>query len=1339
MNPLLACLHKLERETSLERQTELLDAFHRDHPELYDQLLSMYQKATAPSAAPPPSSSPRGRVLGDYVLEEMPIGSGAMGTVHRAEQRSLHRLVAVKLLKAGIFASRAARSAFQKEASRAGQLSHPAIVPIIEASSEDDEECFYAMRLIPGRSLKQALEGSTFEPVGAARLVQRLAEAVHSAHEQGVIHCDIKPGNVLLDDAGRAWLTDFGVARQLGVEQRQALGGTPEYMAPEQQEGQARAIGPATDVYALGLLLTELLCGKVLRQGPTGEVPRNLRAICRACLRHGPVRYASAAELADDLGRYLDHREVSARPAPLHEQFGRWAYRRPGIAALAGLLLAALVTIVVVLAVSNSQIRGYASELQKTNEDLDESGKQLKQASENLTRALDTSTRNERLARERAIKGYTRTGLALLDAGEELSALPYFAAGLRGERGDREAEAPHRMRIAWTLQFLPRPVQVVALDSVAPTAEFSADGTRFVSVTRNQARVWDAATDSAVTEPLEHSLEVTQATFSPDGTHVLTAGWFAGVRVWDARTGKVVRELDHTAPVNRFEFSPDARKVVGSGTGSAIVWDLATGRTLLRLNHQTDRRVNSALFSRKGDLLVTASEDRTACVWDARTGRRVVEIPHPEGVQHADFDPTGSRVVTAGGLLARVWDARTGKPLHSEPARHERGIRTAWFAPDGTWFFTRTNDDRVRTWDAQAGGPISRPGAVSNLAYQEVIQSPDRRRVLWRQRDSTVRIYDSATGRDAPVVLEHAGTVWSAFFDAAGRRLATVSFDNTARIWDSETGKALTPPLRHNDTVFHAAFSPNGQYLATASSDTKVRLWDAGTGELLRMYPHGGIVNHVAFSPDGQWLVAASDDRHARIWQTQRWLSADLPLPHREPVNVARFSPDGKTILTASTDGTARLWDFASRQPLGLPMRHNLALLQAWFSPDGQRIVTASRDHTARVWDARTGQPLAPPLRHTGAVRSAVFSPNGKHVLTTSEDRTAQVWDAASGKALTPPMQHRSDINHASFSPDGRWIATASADMTARLWSALTGEAVTAEMQHGEGVGTATFSPDGRRLATTSADGRARVWAIPVVEDRSVKQLIRLAEVLAGARIDERGVVVPLVANEVRDDWQDLRKRRPADFLARPEQVRRFHLGELEEAERSREWRAAGIHVDRLLALSPGNTALLARSGQARLAAGDARRALADFDAALKQNPRAPDLHTGRAQALSRLHDWARAIRSYTEALERWPAGRHAEGRLAALEERAWSYAEVTAWDKATVDWKAALASGIRHERFWLYRALASLAPRAKKQPAEKYASVCQEAMDVFGATALAVRLRLGGFPTKRKGLRMKG
>ncbi len=354
-----------------------LAAFFTDEEGLGPLLTPLRQLTAAP--APVPTH------LGDYeVLEE--IGRGGMGVVYRARQGSLNRLVAVKLLRDRALASPAERDRFRREAESAAHLDHPHIAPVYEVG-EHAGQLYFSMKLIDGKSLAQHLSESRplgsggadrsltvaalKDQRGAARLVTTVARAVHHAHQRGVLHRDLKPGNILLDEQGVPYVTDFGLAKRLEgdgrLTQSGAIVGTPEYLAPEQAQADSR-LTIAADVYSLGVVLYELLTGRVpfrgndvlqtlrqvVEQEPAPvrkfapEVDRDLETVCLKCLAKDPGRrYGSAEALAEDLERWRAGVPIAARPAGRLERIWRWCRRKPAQAGLAAaLLLLAIFTVV---------------------------------------------------------------------------------------------------------------------------------------------------------------------------------------------------------------------------------------------------------------------------------------------------------------------------------------------------------------------------------------------------------------------------------------------------------------------------------------------------------------------------------------------------------------------------------------------------------------------------------------------------------------------------------------------------------------------------------------------------------------------------------------------------------------------------------------------------------------------------------------------------------------------------------------------------------------------------------------------------------------------------------
>jgi hypothetical protein len=289
-----------------------------------------------------------------------------MGVVYRARQTALNRVVALKMILYADHAGASGRQRFRTEAEAVARLQHPHIVQIHEVG-EAHGLPYFSLEFCPGGSLADKLKEAPLAPAEAARLVEQLARAMEAAHQKGVVHRDLKPANVLLAEDGSPRISDFGLARLLDAAGHTATGallGTPSYMAPE-QAGQGKEVGPAADVYALGAILYECLTGRppfkaatlhetlyqVLSAEPApptqlqAKMPRDLETICLKCLRKEPGRrYAGAAALADDLGRWREGRPIAARPAGPAERAWRWCRRNPAVAVLAAAVFVLLTT-----------------------------------------------------------------------------------------------------------------------------------------------------------------------------------------------------------------------------------------------------------------------------------------------------------------------------------------------------------------------------------------------------------------------------------------------------------------------------------------------------------------------------------------------------------------------------------------------------------------------------------------------------------------------------------------------------------------------------------------------------------------------------------------------------------------------------------------------------------------------------------------------------------------------------------------------------------------------------------------------------------------------------------
>ena len=441
--------------------------------------------ATSPPPREDNSPAPhRHRYVGDYELIEE-IARGGMGIVYAARQLSLNRVVALKMILSGALASEANVKRFRAEAGAAANLRHPNIVAIYEVGEHQGRH-YFAMEYIEGKDLAALTREQPLPPQLAAGYVRTIAEAVQYAHEQGTLHRDLKPSNVLIDERDQPHVTDFGLATRLDGGSDLTLSGqvlgTPGFMPPEQVAGRREAIGAACDVYSLGAILYHLLTGRppfaagtmeeTLRQVMQLEpapprllnagTPRDLETICLKCLAKPPRhRYATARELANDLGRFLRSEPIHARPVSAGEKFARLCRRHPAVTALT--VAVGLLVLAGGLIYSRAALARMAERVQR------------------------------QLAEDRSDVIELQRVEAWFDADQSARALAGLGQLLRSPLTNRLAAA--RLMFALAQRDLPVPLGDALLhDNAVDAATFSADGLRVATLSSNTARVWDAET-----------------------------------------------------------------------------------------------------------------------------------------------------------------------------------------------------------------------------------------------------------------------------------------------------------------------------------------------------------------------------------------------------------------------------------------------------------------------------------------------------------------------------------------------------------------------------------------------------------------------------------------------------------------------------------------------------------------------------------------------------------------------------------------------------------------------------------------------------------------------------
>lgn len=1087
------------------------------HPELADQiqellptLRSLHQLADSSSGGDQQRSESHCGTLGDFrILGE--IGRGGMGIVYKAEQISLRRMVALKVLPFVAVLDSKQLQRFKNEAQAAAALKHRHIVSVYAVGCERGIH-YYAMELIDGPSLAEVVEqlkrerpkkddrktddslddktalGTQHETITlssdysanrkrffrtVARTVIQAAEAVDYAHQMGIVHRDIKPSNLLLDHDGNVSITDFGLARiqpEGGLTVTGELIGTIRYMSPEQASGNPALVDRRSDVYSLGAVLYELITLSPVLQSsdrqallreldasdPTlpsrldSHIPRDLETIVlKALAKNAHERYLTAQEMADDLQRFVEQRPIVARRVGRFGKLCSWARRNPAIATLTSLTFVLLIA----LSVGSTFVawRQYQQTLFKDEQArIDE---------------IAIYGRDIRLTSNQMDQGHT------IGAAETL-------------RQWNEQDPDNRLR-GFEFRYLANRCRSLA-------AEATISGT----------------------------VDNYSATYSPDGRWLVTCNYVAGL-IWDARPsesaipGKLPLHLFQKIPLNRprqVQFLADNHEVVFGSEDGISIWNIPTERLVqpnpIKLELPLrERNIQQLAVSPNGRLIAVAAgnlwnggekQPGHLHVWDREQSRWVATLDDFTGAPGVVFTRDGSQLITGCG----------------------RGELRAWNTID--W-----SQQRI---EQRGRGRINRLAITSDGLKLAVASST----TLRAHPVNRVDLCDAESWVTQHSHVRHTRTITSLRFSRQGNWLAAGSMDRTVSLCNVETGVTVSTPPIHQNYIYDIEFSPDGKHLITTSPDFTIRIWNIAD---LLIPPTTDVVydQHVgrvlgATFVDDQGMNACSSDENGNIflWNVASPESFDSIRTTLNDANTTQpiVDPRGKRLAVVSghvpahkdRPGKVDIFELPSRELLGsVDLPRGCAGLSQTFSRDSKYLAVGSLHditiidvakmkrveggefgpfakfvsdidfnpvkpilaftsmYKIHLHDTRTFLPICEPMERPEGCFGICFSPDGSLFATCGETSVTFWKTSQPNKPLRSFRQIPGPLWDVTFSPDGSRILTSGHDGKLRLWHPETGEQLLVFDMEGIFLDNGSFSGDGNSIIA-SCGGYARVF-----------------------------------------------------------------------------------------------------------------------------------------------------------------------------------------------------------------------------------------------------------------------
>ena len=882
----------------------------------------------------------------DYELLEE-IGRGGMGVVFRARQKSLDRIVALKVLSAGMFAGPDDRKSLLSEAATAARLQHPNIVAV-HATGELDGHPFYAMNFVPGRTLAEVIRSGLPPPRRSASWLKKIAGAVQYAHSQNVLHRDLKPSNILLDAAGEPRITDFGLAKILNPSKAATLTarvlGSPAYMPPEQAAGRTAEMGPAADVYSLGTMFYELLTGRPPFQGASPQavieqvkntepvaprrlnpgVPEDLNTVVLKCLEKNPAqRYASAQELADELERFLNGQPVRARPIGPAEKIWRWSRRHPLPSALAVVSLLLLLVLSAVLFVSSHRVRLSRDEAQAR-----------------LADSLLSEAHALRLAGEPGWRGRSLKDLA------------------EAQRRDPQGRLTFQLRDE-AIACLARPDLARHIVTNLP--------------------------------PMNNLLNVC---FDPAFERIAWWNPAAGaVVIHRVADGKLLAVCKTGEPDEVHAFNRDGKFLLLRHGGAVSVWNAANGALALSgVASESHRKFNGGEFSPDGEKFGRGETNGQFAIYDLTVTPpvRVAQWPLPDGLvcATAAWSADGSALALALGSHTLVLcDANSGRVRWRR--NYAEMIWNVTWNNARNWLAVESGDDRVLILAADDGRELDHLNLLANGTPVAQL-SPDGNFLAASGENFGTHIFDAGTRR---LLAADPAPAWHLQFDAASTRLGS-QLEQGRPLWLEwlpplvQTTWHSPRQLNENERV---SYNRDGSRLASLIGGGIV-IWDSSSGKMMTQVPLPDS-HDVAFGPQNR-LYGMSSKALFAIDLSKTNFAENTPVLVLAGKNLRSLAVAGNGAIAVADFGRSQILLRSATNQAGIHLP--VAPLSLAFNPDGHWLACGSEpDNDIYICDAN--QPKVSPVRLEHAGHNAVFSADGRRLFTFG--REVRVWNVGDWQA----------------------------------------------------------------------------------------------------------------------------------------------------------------------------------------------------------------------------------------------------------------------------------------------------------------------------------------------------
>ena len=1061
--------------------------------------------------------------IGPYRLMEQ-VGEGGFGVVWAAEQREpIRQRVALKIIKVGMDTKQVV-ARFEAERQALALMNHPHIAKVLGAGSTESGRPYFCMELIRGIPITHYCDENKLNTQERLDLFTKVCNAIQHAHQKGVIHRDIKPGNILVtmhDGVPVPKVIDFGIAKAVEMEltektiytQLQQFIGTPAYMSPEQAEMSGLDIDTRSDIYSLGVLLYELLTGKPpfsakeLMQSGLDEMRRMIREkdperpsmrlsslqgeerttaahrrnltmpdlirnlqgdldwiVIKALEKDRTRRYETSNGLAADIRRHIENKPIVARPPSAAYLFQKaWKRNKGTYTAVTCIFLALLVGAVVSLWQASEA--SAARDTQRTLRVKAEGSAQLAKLLQ--TQAEANMEQTKELAEQLRLKSY--------------------ASDLKAAQVDLDQNNLQRARRLLERHF-PQPGQSDLRDLA-------------------WRYLWHRARSDESGSLKAHDGNAVSVLYSADGRFMVTMGFDRKTKIWNAANHQLVKTFDSDV-VTLHSVEPNTRPFSADGSLFAIIHDkqLRIYDTVhWQIQHDLGEAEHPIIFSKKGRT-VSARVDDKILLWDLtnQTEKSIESNPYHRGRPLVwDFSPDGTLLIEGNSVKSpTIWNLDSLSPVMDLNSDYSFNFL---FSPSGKYIAEAGCKGYLRLWDAKSGILVSETLATPNSSFFGMAFSPDEKLIATVGNDQLVQLYSVQQLAHIKTLKGHVNEVWKAAFSHDGSQLATAGKEEQIRFWDIEEFWTQDQAPNHGDLpdLGWNSFSVNGdfQLLESQLKDGYNQFWDIKQGRLVPVVRYQTRDGTTTFSKDYSLAATGVRSGALEIFQVPSGNKIQSFQITDATLTPGRFSSDNKLIvirIQTKNENELAIHDLESNREIVRmkESKHSRTVLQPPFSPDGSLLAAPKDDLSFRLWHVKDQKEIGILKGHRWTLHNCTFSPDGKFLATSAIDGEARIWNIQTMELHVPPLiGHVRGVKRLVWTPDSRVLLTSGDDISLRMWSVALGQ----EMVRIPNAIGPFLADDVNTLAfvTENQDGE---YSYKIIQLPTLKEIDRTPIVTSGSR-----------------------------------------------------------------------------------------------------------------------------------------------------------------------------------------------------------------------------------------------